>query len=94
MSYWKTISCLFLLFFFAEVFADSNVEFSQIDEELLLNPPNAGRTSDEVMIYSNVRNKTINKSMDNHFERIENMMFINTVIESESGELAHTDDEC
>lgn len=74
--------------------SDSTVEYSRIEEEMLLNPPGAG-TSDEVIIYSRVRNNTINKAMDSQFHRIDNMMFIDTVIETESGLfLFAEDDEC
>jgi len=77
--------------FFSVVFAEAG--FSKIEENLLLNPPGAGNTSDEVLIYSRVRNKTIHKAMDKRFDRIENMMFVNTIVESEAGVLSYADDE-
>lgn len=79
---------------FSAVFAESDIEFSKIEEEMLLNPPGAG-TSDEVIIYSRVRDKTISHAMDTQFHRIGNMMFIDTIIESEDGELSYAiEDEC
>jgi len=70
-------------------------EFSRIEEEMLLNPPGAGIPSEEVMIYSRVRNKTIHKAMDTQFHRIGNMMFVNSVIESETDDSFSTeDDDC
>ncbi len=77
---------------FSAVFADA--EFSQIEEEMLLNPPGAGVASNEVTIYSRVRNKTIHTAMDNSFERIGSMMFVNTIHELESGDLEYEDDDC
>lgn len=53
---------------FSVVFAEP--EFSKIEEEMLLNPPGSGGPSDQVMIYSRVRNKTINTAMDTQFNRI------------------------
>jgi hypothetical protein len=32
--------------------------------------------------------------MDNQFDRIDIMMFINTVVESEEGDLSYSDDDC
>ena len=95
MNYWKGIFGISLFCCSCSaVFAESEITFSQIEEEMLLNPPSAGSTSDKVMIYSNVRNKTIHKAMDNQFDRIENMMFINTIVETEEGNLSFSDDEC
>lgn len=93
MKLTKQIVTIWLLCFCSFAFAE--VEFSKIDEMLLLEPPAAGNYTEEVMIYSGVRSSTINKAMDTQFDRIENMMFINTVIESETGELSYDDsDEC
>jgi hypothetical protein len=84
-----------LFFAFDNVLAESDLSYSQIDEKLILNPPQAGGDANNVMIYSHVREKTIDRAMNEQFERIENMMFINTVIESESGDIAIDDnDEC
>lgn len=94
MSYYSMTGIGLLCCSFSVALAESKVEFSQIEEAMLLNPPSAGRTSNRVMIYSNVRDKIINKAMNSQFDGIENMMFINTVIESETGELTHSDDEC
>lgn len=77
---------------FSAVFAEP--EFSKIEEEMLLNPPEAGISSDQVIIYSRVRNKIINTAMDTQFNRIESMMFINTIVESENAESSYADDDC
>ncbi len=76
---------------FSVVFAEA--DFSKIEEKYLLNHPGAGNASDEVIIYSRVRNKTIHKAMDEQFARIENMMFVNTIVETESGVQSYADDE-
>lgn len=77
---------------FSIVFAEA--DFSKIEETLLLNPPGSGRATDAVTIYSRVRDNTIHKAMDKQFNRIENMMFVNTIIESDAGELSYADDDC
>ncbi len=71
----------------------ADTEYSKIEEEMLLNPPAGGNASDKVMIYSRVRNKTVHKAMDSQFHRIENMMFVNTIVESEAGSESYGDDE-
>lgn len=77
---------------FSVVFAE--VDFSQIEEEMLLNPPASGVASDKVIIYSRVRDKTIHTAMDTQFHRIEAMMFVNTIVESDSGVQSYADDDC
>ena len=76
---------------FSAVFAEP--DFSKIEEEMLLNPPGAGPAPDKVILYSRVRNKTIHTAMDTQFNRIESMMFINTIVQSDGGELSYADDE-
>lgn len=96
MNIWKSI-CGISLFCcsFSVVFADTQAEFSKIEEEMLLNPPGAGSASDRVIIYTRVRDKTINQAMDSQFHRIGNMMFVDTLIESEPGVLSFSEeDEC
>ena len=89
----QSIYTVFLFFCsFSVVFAQ--VDYSKIEEEMLLHPPGAGNPSDKVMIYSRVRNKTIHKAMDTQFHRIETMMFVNTVVESDTGVQAYADDDC
>lgn len=68
-------------------------EYSKIDEKILLNPSNSGSTVDKVMIYSNVRSETIELAMNTQFNRIENMMFVNTVYEPDSDEEEYEQDE-
>lgn len=87
----QSICCIIVLCcFFSSVFATP--DYSKIEEQILLNPPGSGMTSDGVTIYSRVRNKTIHKAMDTQFDRIETMMFVNSVNESISDELSYDDD--
>ena len=58
--------------------------FSEIDERLLLNPDPLQITQEnmgKVIIYERVREEIIHDALDTDFARIENMMFVNTVIE-------------
>lgn len=73
------------------VFAEA--DFSKIEEDMLLNPPGTGGAPEKVVIYSRVRNKTIHKAMDTQFHRIETMMFINTIVESDPGVQSYADDD-
>ncbi len=78
---------------FSAVFAEP--EFSKIEEEILLNPPGSGGNPEQVIIYSRVRNKTIHTAMDTQFNRIETMMFVDTIVESQDGGHAYAeDDDC
>lgn len=79
----------------SDVFAETL--YSQIDERLLLNPnpllvkqERAGK----VIIYDRVREEIIHNALDNNFARIENMMFINTLVEEDDGDLQIEEDDC
>lgn len=87
----KFLSLLFLLSFLINTVYAS--EYSQIDEKILLNSSSTNSTSDEVIIYSNVRNKTIHLAMNTQFERIENMMFVNTIYELDTEDNSFEQDE-
>lgn len=91
--YTSTVGIASFFCSFSALSASADTEYSKIEEEMLLNPPASGSASDKVMIYSRVRNKTIHKAMDKHFQRIENMMFVNTIVESEAGSESYEDDE-
>lgn len=95
MKFLKLIlSMSIFLLSFTISFADSQAVYSKIDEQILLAPPSAGDSTNEVIIYSNVREKTIHVAMNEQFDRIENMMFVNTVIELENGDIGFSEDEC
>ena len=46
-----------------------------------------------IMIYDGLRNETVEKALENQFDRIENMMFVRTVYVQENGEYS-VDDDC
>ena len=47
-----------------------------------------------VMIYDGLTSKTIDKAMDEQFNRIENMMFVRIIHEQDDGEYYVEDDGC
>ena len=47
-----------------------------------------------IMIYDGMKYATVNRAMDEQFERIENMMFVRTVYQQEDGELEVEEDGC
>jgi len=47
-----------------------------------------------IMIYDGLTSKTIDKAMDEQFNRIENMMFISIIHEQDNGEYYVEDDGC
>ncbi len=69
--------------------------YSQVDERLLLNPDPVQIKQEhlgKVIIYEKVRERTVDEALDNNFARIDNMMFVKTVIETGNGELEMEDD--
>lgn len=55
----------------------------------LLNPTDADRVSEakgRVMIYSGLTDKDVERALDRHFDRIEHMMFVRTVVTDDAGE--------
>jgi len=49
-------------------------------------------TRGRIMIYDGLKNETVEKALDNQFDRIENMMFVRTVYLREDGEYEVEDD--
>ena len=47
-----------------------------------------------IMIYDGMQLAEVNRAMDEHYDRIENMMFVRTVIPVESGEVELEEDGC
>ena len=75
--------------------AAAETVYSQIDEKLLFDPDPLQKKKEaagQVVIYDRVREQIINTALDNNFDRIEHMMFINTVIKTDTGELEAEDD--
>lgn len=55
----------------------------------LLNPSPAARESEKqgaIVIYDGLTDVTVNQALDQHFDRIQNMMFTRTVITDENGD--------
>ena len=76
--------------------AAAETVYSQIDEKLLVEPEPLQikkEATGQVIIYDRVREETIDSALDNNFNRIEHMMFINTIKENDKGEL-EVDDDC
>jgi hypothetical protein len=46
------------------------------------------------MIYDGLRYATVTRAMDEQFDRIENMMFVGTLIEREDGDFEVEEDGC
>ena len=87
-------SILFLLHtFFVPVQADELDQVAMAIEKWqynrLLNPSPEARESEKqgaIVIYDGLTDVTVNQALDQHFERIQNMMFTRTVITNENGE--------
>ena len=65
--------------------------------KVLFNPSEANLASEKrgrVMIYSGMKEEEVEMAMENQFDRIENMMFINTQRRTETGEYVADDDDC
>ncbi len=92
---YKILISMFLYGFINNSVAAETV-YSQIDERLLLEPDTLQvkqEAAGKVIIYDRVREQTIAKALDKNFDRIQHMMFINSVKEKDNGEL-EADDDC
>jgi hypothetical protein len=54
----------------------------------------AGEQSGRVFIYDGVRDATVDRAMDEEFDRIQSMMFIRTKQSNPDGEVVDYDDDC
>lgn len=85
---------LFLLHtFFVPVQADELDQVAMAIEQWqynrLFNPSPADREVEKrgtIVIYDGLTDVTVNRALDQHFDRIQNMMFSRTVITNENGE--------
>jgi hypothetical protein len=71
--------------------------FEDYYQKLLFEPSDAvleAETAGRVTIYDGLRYVTVMRAMNEQFDRIDNMMFVGTVIEQEDGELAVEEDGC
>ena len=65
-------------------------------QQMLESPSQAVLSAEEkgrVTIYDGVKNETVERALDQQFQRIDSMMFIHTQHQQESGEYA-ADDDC
>ena len=65
-------------------------------EKVLFNPSESNLAAEargRVMIYNGLKEEDVDLALDTQFDRIENMMFINTRRQQEDGEYA-SDDDC
>jgi len=84
---------LLLHAFFVPVQADELEQVAMAIEKWhhnrLLSPSPADQKSEKqgaVVIYDGLTDVTVNKALDQHFDRIQNMMFTRTVITDENGD--------
>jgi hypothetical protein len=54
----------------------------------------AGEQSGRVFIYDGVRDTTVDRALDEQFDRIQSMMFIRTKQTNPEGEVVEYDDDC
>ena len=47
-----------------------------------------------IMIYDQLKSETVDKAMDDQFDRIENMMFVRTQYQQEDGNYEAMNDDC
>lgn len=71
--------------------------YDEYQHKVLFTPSTAvleAEARGRVMIYDGLPQATVMRAMDEQFHRIENMMFVGTVIAEENGELVVEDDGC
>ncbi len=69
----------------------------RLPENLLFKPSERALVAEakgRVMIYDGLKEKTVHLAMNQQFDRIENMMFVGTLVEQEDGELEAEEDGC
>ena len=69
----------------------------QYQNQVLFSPSSATlewEAGGRVMIYDGLKYTTVMRAMDEHFDRIENMMFVRTVYEQDDGEELVEEDGC
>lgn len=92
----KPIALALALFLGISVFSSARA-IDQYQYKVLFSPTSdnlAAEARGRVMIYDGLRYTTVTRAMDEQFDRIENMMFVGTVIEQEDGELEVEEDGC
>lgn len=68
---------------------------SQFITNALFNPSESllvAEVSGRVMIYDGLKNETVERALDQQFDRIESMMFVRTLVAQEDGSVQAEDD--
>jgi len=77
--------------------ATSSYAFEDYYQKILFEPSEAvleAEARGRVTIYDGLHYATVMRAMDEQFNRINNMMFVGTVIEQEDGEFSVEEDGC
>lgn len=92
----KLIVCAAALFIGVSLFSPAQA-IDEYQYKVLFSPSAdilSAESSGRIMIYDGLRYATVMRAMDEQYDRIENMMFVGTVVEQEDGELAVEEDGC
>ena len=76
--------------------ASSSIHADTYQERMLFTPSESNLQAEArgfIMIYDGLKNETIERAMNEQFNRIENMMFVRTKYVQENGEY-EADDDC
>lgn len=92
----RQIACVAAIFIGISLFSSARA-VDEYQQKVLFSPSSsvlAAEARGRIMIYDGLRQATVTRAMDEQFDRIENMMFVGTVIEQEDGELEVEEDGC
>ena len=92
----KQIVCAMPLFIGISLFSSAQA-VDEYQHKVLFSPSSsilAAEARGRVMIYDGLRYATVTRAMDEQFDRIENMMFVGTLIEREDGDFEVEEDGC
>ncbi len=92
-----TFSCNFAVAAALSLLSLSTLAESSFQMNVLFNPGSSllvAEAGGRVMIYDGLKSETVDKALDEQFERIENMMFVRTQYQQEDGEYAALTDDC
>lgn len=94
----KRKQIVFAVALFIGISAFSSAEaVDEYQQKVLFSPsPSvlAAEARGRVMIYDGLRYATVTRAMDEQYDRIENMMFVGTLIEREDGDFEVEEDGC
>jgi hypothetical protein len=84
----RALSLPLLVAFSCVIVAAAAADVSEIDLRRLFEPSTSERAAEakgEIYIYEGLRDLDVQRAMDEHFGRVENMMFIRTIKTDETG---------